>query len=187
MLSQVSSYSQAITGTCPLIKGAEGPNTDVYTRRVPKWRRGCGSLPPRLRPWPRPGRRGPAPSCPAPRMPGLLCFSVFPAAAACTEDGGRGGKVAPVFGEWLPFGNRHGDTVVAQRTCFPDRTPLRYGLGHFRPRRVSAIKGPRGLLHGRFLAPAQNRPPGPHITVPSANPSLVLALNAGYLFLVPVL
>lgn len=57
-------------------------------------------------------------------MPRLLYVSVFPAGPLHTEDGGRGGKVAPGFGEWLPAGHRRGDPAVASRTCFPSGVPL---------------------------------------------------------------
>ena len=57
-------------------------------------------------------------------MPRLLYVSVFPAGPLHTEDGGRGGKVAPGFGKWLPAGHRRGDPAVASRTCFPSGVPL---------------------------------------------------------------
>ena len=84
----------------------------------------AGPLPRRTRPrpWSRP-----------PCRPRLLCFSVCPVGAVHPEDGGRGGKVAPDFGEWLAAGHRRGDTVVAPRTCFPVGIPLPCGLGAFHP------------------------------------------------------
>lgn len=136
-----------------------------------------------------PARRGPAPpdvgpppACPA--SSASRCAPWFQRAWKMAAAAGRLLR-ASVSGCWLGTG---AETLWWLRTCVPGKIPFPSGLAHFRPRRVSASKGAGGLiLYGRFPAAAQNCLSGPHIAVPSPSPSLVLALEAGYLSQVPVL
>lgn len=90
LISQVFSDSETTTGPCPLTIGAEGPDTDFHTRRIPKRRRGWGCPAP---------RRGPAPPGEAPPLPAPAC----PASAAspCFPRLQRVVKMAATVGRFL--------------------------------------------------------------------------------------